>query len=361
MKPGIYIDLPEQEYFADDAIGGSGLKQLVPDQSIEWWWNSSHNPVKAELDAEAAERPDKKDGKMFGKALHKAMLEGQEAFDAEYCRVFDASQYPDALDTIEDYRKWIDNYIEKNPDVKISKGGKKLDISKRIKEVDHTVQLISELRDEYVNGRIELKKSWHSTIALFARITDCDPYISQLKSEGIPEVSVFWEEDGVPCRMRLDWFRKTEAVMIGDEEKLLTTTDLKSFSAMGGRSLRRSMLMNIQNYRYDLQQVHYQSGIEAMKSLPIIGGTNQQKKYIQEVLAQGEQAFSFLFYKSISAPVAFSLSIPQMILDAANSDRSRCFEDWRKYYDAFGLETPWVTQCENIQIETTDFSSYFGT
>ena len=360
MEPGIYIDLPEQEYFADDAIGGSGLKSLVPDNAIEFWWNSSHNPVKAELDAEAAERPDKKDGKMFGKALHKAMLEGQEAFDAEYCRVFDASQYPNALDKIQDFRDWFDSWNEDNAHNKLSKSGTKDVMMERIKATGQDVQFVSELRDEYVNDRIELKKSWHSAITLFARITDRDPYMSALKSEGIPEVSVFWEEDGVPCRMRLDWFRKTKVVEIDGEEKTLCTTDLKSYSAMAGRSLKRAILTSIMNYRYDLQEAHYRAGVSAMKDLPIFGGTDEQQAYIKDALTV-EQDFGFLFYKSIGAPITKHMSVPAMILDIANREREYTFDSWRSYYKQFGYDIPWVVQCDEMEIEKDDFPPYFGT
>ena len=360
MEPGIYIDLPEEKYFADDAIGGSGLKELVPERAIEWWWGSSNNPVKAELGAEAAERPDKKDGKMFGKALHKAMLEGMEAFDAEYCRVFDSSQYPNALDKVQDFRDWIDDWNKDNSPDKLSKSGTKEVMMERIKGTGQDVQFISELREEYVNGRIELKKSWHSAIVLFARITDRDPYMSALKSEGIPEVSVFWEEDGVPCRMRLDWFRKTEVVEINGEEKTLCTTDLKSYSAMAGRSLKRAILSSIMNYRYDLQESHYRAGVNAMKDLPIFGGTEEQQAYIKDALTV-EQDFGFLFYKSIGAPITKHMSVPSMILDIANREREYTFESWRSYYKQFGYDTPWVVQCDEMEIDKDDFPQYFGT
>ena len=359
-KLGICIGLPEEDYFDDRFIGGSALKELVPDKAIDFWWNSSHNPVKLDIDAEKAELPEKKDGKMFGKALHKHLLEGQEEFDKLYCRQFDASKYPKALDTIEDYRKWIDKYVKSNPDIKISKGGKKEDIAARIKDNDSSVQFIADLHGEYVNGRNEIKKSWHSSISLFARIAKVDPYISALMSEGIPEVSVFWEEDGVPCRMRLDWFRKTKVIEINGEEKTLCTTDLKSYSAMAGRSLKRAILTSIMNYRYDLQEAHYRAGVSAMKDLPIFGGTNEQQAYIKDALTV-EQDFGFLFYKSIGAPITKHMSVPAMILEIANREREYTFESWRSYYKQFGYDIPWVVQCEEMEIEKDDFPPYFGT
>jgi len=47
LQPGLYLDLAEDIYFAQDALGSSDLKNLLR-APFDWWYGSRHNPPRTE-------------------------------------------------------------------------------------------------------------------------------------------------------------------------------------------------------------------------------------------------------------------------------------------------------------------------
>ena len=65
IKPGVYLDLPESEYFAADALGSTDLKALERDP-LDWWAGSRLNPSVYT----PKPRADANDSLALGKAIH---------------------------------------------------------------------------------------------------------------------------------------------------------------------------------------------------------------------------------------------------------------------------------------------------
>ena len=172
---------------------------------------------------------------------------------------------------------------------------------------------------ETIGGRQIIKPEWDASIRIMARIAKLDPTVSEIISEGIPEVSIFWNDDGVPCRARFDWLRVRGAY------------DLKSFSGHASKPVLQSCVRAIENYRYDLQEAHYRAARAAMKALPIFGGTEQQREYVRRCQQAENPYFKFIFYKSIGAPILRTASNPKAVIEPAQMDRQRAFENWREY------------------------------
>lgn len=73
IAPGVYYDLPNEEYHADPALSSSGLKSLLKNP-MEYWSNSCLNPDREPLDTVALKN---------GRAAHMLLLEPQN-FDNEF-------------------------------------------------------------------------------------------------------------------------------------------------------------------------------------------------------------------------------------------------------------------------------------
>jgi hypothetical protein len=118
--PGIYFGLPAAEYHTDPSLGGSDLKRLLQAAAV-YWWHSHMNP----------ERPPTPDSpaKQKGRALHKLVLEGPEAFKAAFVSEPQPEAHPGALVTLEDLKTRCRELGE-------PVSGTKAELTKRIKAKD---------------------------------------------------------------------------------------------------------------------------------------------------------------------------------------------------------------------------------
>lgn len=78
------------------------------------------------------------------------------------------------------------------------------------------------------------------------------PVASRLLDEGIPEQSYFWEDSatGLPCKVRPDWVRETDLVLI----------DLKTCLDGSFGGFQRA----VTNLKYHIQAAYYLDGVKAV-------------------------------------------------------------------------------------------------
>src|SRR5262245_19584298 len=76
-RQGIYFDLPEEDYHADPALGSPDINQCRA-SGPDYWWNSPLNPKRPERKSSPSQE--------YGRALHKLVLEGHQAFSVRYVR-----------------------------------------------------------------------------------------------------------------------------------------------------------------------------------------------------------------------------------------------------------------------------------
>ena len=93
---GIYHDMPEKECHADWSLSASGMKSLKV-SPLNFWCNSQMNP-----DYEPKETEDLEEGK----AWHKRILEGSDAFYSLYAPELDFSNYQDVLKSGDDLKEY---------------------------------------------------------------------------------------------------------------------------------------------------------------------------------------------------------------------------------------------------------------
>src|ERR1700722_18275726 len=93
-EPGIYFNMPVDEYHRIPALSNSGIKQLLV--SPLNYWHHNLNPDRTEERDTAAQR--------FGTATHCRLLE-PACFPERYATEVHADDFPGALDTVDDLKK----------------------------------------------------------------------------------------------------------------------------------------------------------------------------------------------------------------------------------------------------------------
>jgi len=119
-EPGVYFGLPSADYHADPSLGSSDLKRLLQAPAV-YWWHSQMNP-------ERQPTPDSP-AKKKGRALHKLVLEGEEAFATAFATEPQPEAHPGALVTLDDLKA-------KCRALGDAVSGTKAELAKRIKAKD---------------------------------------------------------------------------------------------------------------------------------------------------------------------------------------------------------------------------------
>ena len=241
QSPGIYFGMPEEIYHADPSLSASGIKDLDVSR-LTYWINSVLNPL----------REDKNTKPMTaGKALHKSIIEGPEAFNEAYAMI---PEKPDnALDGGAELK-------DKCADLGLKKSGSIAELCERIREADKDAVLWPDvLRDfrEKNEGKIFLTSAEAYDIEFPSAIIAKHPTALKAFTGGYPEVSIFWrdEETNVPLKSRIDYL-KAKAVV-----------ELKSFSNPFGKPLDKAIGHAVANHRYFVDAAVRLEGAEQAKKM----------------------------------------------------------------------------------------------
>lgn len=192
----IIYDLPSNDYFADKALGSTSIKTLSdPELSLSDVYYQLHNDVhKPEYDV--------------GTLGHALILEG-------------GIEDVIALVPYDSYR------------------------TKAAREAK---------AEAYANGLIPVNESEATTMLdpLYAIRDEVmnHPIAGPLLTGGHAEVSLFWEQDGVECKGRLDYWKPDQGVAV----------DLKLLRSAAPNDVRKQ----ISDLGYYIQRVHYQNGVQQL-------------------------------------------------------------------------------------------------
>src|SRR5258708_6578475 len=207
---GLHFGLPFDRYLDDPGLGSGDIRKLAMNPS-DYWFESAMNP----------ERPRRKDKKHFvmGHALHKLVLEGQDAFDDVFLR---GPTVDDALTS-----------------------GQKGVATKRANA------------EAAQSGLIMLKADEYDGIARWAGAILRNPFLTEAFKGGFGEVSVFWEREGVRLKGRFDYLK----IMKRPGYMLAANGDLKTVENIYGDTFKRVCRQAIERYHYDAQAAHYIDGL----------------------------------------------------------------------------------------------------
>jgi hypothetical protein len=278
-EPGIYFGMPEAEYHADWSLGSSDLKNLLI-SPLDYYWYSRANPNR---------REDKETPALtYGKAIHKCVLEGREAFEKLYAMKSPPPE-PGSLVTQEDLRRRCE-------ELGLAKSGTKVEQIARIRQIDKTTPIYLEQVDAHLvlhQGKTLLDQQDWGEILLASQNIRCNPHLKSAFEGGMPEVSVFGEAAGVPVRARFDYLKQRAIV------------DLKSTRNVLGMPWGQAVANFLARGNYHIQATHYLIMrtllAKYLKEGRIFGDVDE--KWLAKVAAEVDVAFIFIVYQADGAPL----------------------------------------------------------
>lgn len=235
MQTQLLKSLPAHEYHATDAISVSGLKEILRSPR-----HYKHKYLDGNQEASKALE--------FGRAFHALVLE-PERINEEVAVKPEKDDYPFALDTVDDMKKWL-------ADRSLPVTGTKPVLAQRILEADPRAQLWGSIMDHFSAGSegksIIKKDEWTLAKDMAQEILNNAAARIVLTGKGHAEVSAFWTAgdgiNGVPARARFDWLREDGLIV-----DIKTTTDA-SPEGFGKHAY---------NYGYHMQAWWYMRAYEA--------------------------------------------------------------------------------------------------
>lgn len=347
IADGVYFGLDEDTYHADPALGSTDIKSLRT-SGPDYWWNSKYNP----------HRPEREDKSfhVFGRAVHKIVLEGVEPFLATYQREDDGD---DVLRTDADLAKWlVGQGVTKLPKSK----GEKIALAIALSSgLENPPKIEDEIKRQAAEaGRIILKaEDYDRIIGAAAAIAD-NPDLATAFQNGAAEVSVFWTIDldgvdgvGIRCKARFDYL------------KIGGIGDLKSIRNSRGIDFVEACRRAISDLRYDIQAAHYMNARAALRELVAAGKVfgDHDAAWLEKVAARESYGFQWVFYQAEGAPnvKSFTLSPENPIRTTfGQGDVDRALATFRHYMNQFGPVHPWRLASPVEELALEDLPAWFG-
>lgn len=330
----VIFGMPEDEYHAIEALGGTDLRNILI-WPLTYWSKSRMNPDREDEESDAKE---------FGKAYHKLVHEGDEAFHATYAAELDPKDYPKHLRTGEQLK-------ERCEELKLSKSGTLAEMSKRIRTVDKSALLWNQLIEEHEAKhpqRIFLKKKDMRRLALCHRALLASPAAGLIQG-GMSEVSIFWPDrlTGVRCKARIDKLHPGKIV------------ESKTFANINEKPLLQAVAAAITTRKYSIPARHYIEGLETVIAAigdPRLGNPNDPVQY------------SYVFQESGAAPNVVVKRFRQFnktggvnaYWTKADLEIRHALETHARCMKKYGRE-PWVESPPASDLEDHDLPGYHFT
>ncbi len=342
MPPGVYFGLPEDKYHAALALSASSIKHLRV-SPLDYWARSALNPDREDEETDA---------KLIGKAYHKRIVEGREAFWRCYAAELDPGDYPGVARTNDDLKA-----VCAERGLKV--GGTKADLIARLVAHDPALSgiiwesLVSVHASEH-QGKELLPRDLIHKIELAAAHIEKHPMLAKAFSGGQPEVSVFWvdRETGVPCKSRIDYLKATAIV------------DLKSFSNPLGKPIDVAVRHAIATNLYHVQAAMYWRAVReavAMIKLGLVFG-DVPTEFLSALTSANEddRRFFFLFQATGVAPVARGYVLPRgTVFGIGDHIVASALLTFANCWETFG-PAPWVDMTDVQTFDDVTFPAWIG-
>jgi len=244
MRDGIYFNLSEADYLAEDRLSKSGIKKLRISPA-DYWADSPMNTARKERDTAAL---------IAGSAYHCARLE-PDRFRRVYVRELSKAEMPPGtLFTGTEMGATLAEMGEKKTGSVAEQAARLAEAGFDPAKVWHCA--LAEWAAAIQPGQIAISAELYDEItADMARIRSV-PAINALLSDGAAEVSVFWtcQETGIPMKARFDYLKPDRWV------------EVKTFANPNGKNLSQCITDAIRFNRYYIDAAAYMEAAEAVRS-----------------------------------------------------------------------------------------------
>ena len=299
IPDGIYFSMSDVVYHGDPALGSTGLKKLI-DNAPDYWWDSPLNPARPEDDDTPA--------KIFGRQFHQCVLEGVEKFKSRHAPQYNPGNRKDGIEEIA-----------------------------RIK----------------AEGKTPVKFKDYSKILAASAFIKANKTLANAFNGGVPEISVFWTENGIRYKVRFDYL-KTNAI-----------ADLKSLANKYGKEFRKACRDAVADYDYIVSAEHYRHGRTQMMRLinegKVYDVPEEHMPWLINVAGNKTFSFVFVFYQKEGAPISHGivLSPGNPLFGYARTMIGKAIENYNRYMKQFGTDTAWVPTTPLEELDETGMPSWY--
>lgn len=335
LAPGVYFNLPNEEYHADPALGSSNIRDLLAGGPT-YWWNSGLNPNRKRKESRALD---------FGAAMHAMVLEGSGAFDAQYVCEPDKEG---ALITLAHLQQVLkDRHEAKIPRTKAEAAAQVRMIAPEMRIYD------LEMAEIEASGRAVLSMDDYARIQVASAMITRNPELRTAFVGGIPEVSVFWHRNGVRLKCRFDYL------------KPVVIADLKTLGNTMGKPFPVACRETIARRALPVQAALYLEGREALRLFGQNGdvfGACPQPVTWKKILAATEYAWAWVFIQSVEAPItwASSLSAQNPLLEYPRTQIVNALETYKNFMAAYGLHEMWLLAEPVTELDQSELPAWYG-
>lgn len=343
---GIYLRLPNADYHRAGALGASDFATLDRDPA-SWWYGSRHNTWRRVR----RDRPHLN----FGSALHALVLEGEDAYAAQYAVAPDDDD-PGYARNIFEIKQLL---TERGVATRGVMDPAEIHALARQHGLAPKVWTLAtrEYEQARKQGRASLTADEDRRIRRMAHLLAQHPDLGPGLRQGLPEVSVFWRRPAEPdilLRARFDRLLPRAIV------------DLKSMANPRGLAPRRAAQNAIADHDYDLAVPHYSEARQQLRRFLgegriFYGAADNgpasredvlasERAILAEIAAVESWRWIWVFYQvqrddegSERAPVV----VPRWVdcsgpwYEAARATVERALANYRRMRDRFGLLNGW--------------------
>lgn len=327
FDPGIYFGMPDESYHADPSLGSTDLRRLLQ-SAADFHWEWRGNPDRDD--------EEEKEALIFGRAVHKMVLEGPAAFE----RYFELEpQGPDVLRTIDDMKGWLRvRGLEEK--------GLKQVLSDRIETYDARAKIADRIKERAeAAGRTLLNASSYKRIRIASAYITKNTELAGSFEDGKAEVSIFWIRRGIRLKARIDFLKTYWNPEYKVQEVL--NTDLKSFRNRRQIDVEKAIDLTVNDYK--LQAAHYTDALKHIGTHvtngDVFGEGLPDDDWLARVARAKRVVNAFVCYKASGAPFADArfISPGNGLLDIAARDIEVALDRFELNYNHFGAQGPWVS------------------
>lgn len=297
---GLHFDLDDELYHADPGLGSGDIRQLAK-CPLTFWYNSAMNPLRPE-------QPEK-DHFIYGRALHKLVLEGQEAFDERFLCGPDQTGFSTA---------------EKAASTRATNA------------------------QAAAAGKLPLKRADYQRMLIAGAMITKNPHLRSVFTDGHPEVSLIWMRKGIRLKARFDYLKCTAR----SDGMVAANGDLKSVANEKGFPFHRACINAIASYGYHAQATHYLDGLHLVPGAIRAGVIHCHGEVVDDIWLSRfldpklRFGWQWVFFQKLGAPLVHSITVsPQNPLVASEGREivERGLANYRQFMEEFGPNEPWVT------------------
>lgn len=345
IQDGIHFMLPEETYHATPALSASGIKNILISGPDYWYRCPWLNPAYEEEETDTAAR-------IAGRAYHKRILEGREAFRAAYAETFHAPK--GVLDTVEEMKEALAKVA-----VNLPSKARKPDYVAAVREHLPDEPVLDDLRKQHMelhDGKEFISPELVAKIEIAAAMIDNHPEIRKCFTAGYPEVSVIWTESGIRFKARFDYL-KPKAII-----------DLKTFANLLNKPIEGAIYRAMANGKYHIQAAFYMRAFQKAREFCIANkdgayglfwdDAHSDEKWYADLAACEEPGFYFVFQQKGPAPLARAKKFTRGSLWSCGEVAiEEAIKRYRENVTKFG-DLPWVDDCPIDEFEDDHFPAY---